>query len=426
MKKILASALIAVMSLSMLAGCGGSDDANANAGNTEVAGTEAAGNVEVTDVALKVWCPQNQIDTGLIAEQQAAFAALHPEWNITWTTEAVGEDNAKTEILKDVDMAADVFFYANDQVVELVNAGAIARLGGAVESMVNETIAASVVDTVKVDGALYGIPFTHNTFFMYYDKTIFTEEEIKSLDTMVAKETGDGVYNFNFDSAGGWKSGAWYYGAGCHVFGADGSDLAAGCDWNSETGVAVTTYLINLLNNPKVGNGLTVEELAVDHKIGAWFDGSWNYDKYYEALGEDLGMATIPTYNLNGTDVQLKGFYGSKAIGANAKSKNLAAAVAFAGFLGEEAQQIARFEKSAQIPTNINAGNIEAVQNDAMAAVIVAESNNCSVAQPTAAAFGSRYWNYADSITTAIKTGELTEANVQEFMDAFVTSMTAE
>jgi len=416
------------MSLSMIA-CGGSDNANANAGantNTEVAVNTEATAPEVTDVALKVWCPQNQIDTGLMAEQTATFAALHPEWNITWTIEAVGEDNAKTEILKDVEMAADVFFYANDQVVELVNAGAIARLGGAVESMVNETIAAAVVDTVKVDGALYGIPFTHNTFFMYYDKSLLTEEDIKSLDAIVAKETADGVYNFNFDSAGGWKSGAWWYGAGCQVFGADGSDLAAGCDWNQPTGIAVTNYLIDLINNEKVGMGLTVEELAAEHKIGAWFDGAWNYDKYFEALGEDLGMATIPTYNLEGTDVQLKGFYGSKAIGANAKSDNLPAAIAFAAFLGSEKAQVERFEKSAQIPTNINAGATEAVQSDVMASVIVAEANNCSVAQPTAAAFGSRYWNYTDAITTAIKTGELTHDNVQEYMDNYVTSMTAE
>lgn len=431
MKKILVSALIASMSLSLLAGCGGDKNANAN-GDAQSQSTEkstqsgSADQAGVTDVALKVWCPQNQIDTGLIKEQQEAFAAAHPEWNITWTTEAVGEDNAKTEVLKDVEMAADIFFFANDQIVELVNAGAIARLGGDTETMVNETIASNVVDTVKVDGALYGIPFTHNTFFMYYDKTLLTEDDIKSLDTIVAKDTEEGVYNFNFDSAGGWKLGAWYYGAGLSVFGADGSDLSAGCDWNSETGVAVTNYLIDLLNNPKVGNGLTVEELAVDHKIGAWFDGSWNYEKYYEALGDDLGMATIPTYKLDGKDVQLKGFYGSKAIGVNAKSDALPAAVAFATYLGSEEAQVARFEKSAQIPTNINAGNTDAVQSDAMAAVIVAESNNCSVAQPTAAAFGSRYWNYADTISTDIKTGKLTKDNAQSFLDELVTSMTAE
>ena len=427
MKKILASALIAVMSLSMLAGCGGSgDDANANVPNTQVENDTQATTPEVTEVALKVWCPQNQIDTGLMAEQQAAFAALHPEWNIAWTTEAVGEDVAKDTILKDVEMAGDVFFYANDQVVSLVEAGAIARLGGDTEAMVNNTMAPSVVDTVKVDGALYGIPFTHNTFFMYYDKTLLTDEDIKSLDAIVAKDTAEGVYNFNFDSAGGWKLGAWYYGAGCQVFGADGSDLAAGCDWNQEQGIAVTNYLVDLLNNPKVGNGLVVEELAAEHQIGAWFDGSWNYEKYYEALGEDLGMATIPTYTLNGTEYQLKGFYGSKAIGVNAKSDNLPAAVAFAAYLGSEEAQVARFEKSAQIPTNINAAATDAVQSDAMAAVIVAESNNCSVAQPTASAFGSKYWNYADTIPTNIKTGDLTKDNVQTFMDELVTSMTAE
>ena len=421
-KKVLSLLLVAAMGMSMLVGCGGGKDTPAG-GDTQA----PAGDTQVaaTDITLTVWCPQNQIDTGLMDAQQKAFAEAHPEWNITWKTAPVGEDVAKDEILKDVEAAGDVFFFANDQVQELVKAGAIARLGGDTEAMVNETIAASVVNTVKVGDALYGIPFTHNTFFMYYDKSIMTEEDIKSLDTIVAKETAEGVYNFNFDSAGGWKLGAWYYGAGLTVFGDLGDDLSVGCDWNSEKGIAVTNYLINLLNNPKVGNGLVVEELAVDHKIGAWFDGAWNFDKYKEALGDDLGMATIPTYTLDGETYQLKGFYGSKAIGVNAKSANLQAAVAFAAFLGSEEQQIARFEKSAQIPTNINAGATEAVQNDALAAVIVAEANNCSVAQPSAAEFSSRYWSYADTIPTNIKTGELTSANVQEFMDNLVASMTA-
>ena len=420
MKKILASALIAAMSLSLLAGCGSSSDETST--NTGTVTTEG----EVTDVSLKVWCPQNQIEFGLMAEQQAAFAALHPEWNITWKTEAVGEDNAKTEIMKDVEMAADVFMYSNDQVVELVEAKAIARLGGETEKMVNETMKPDVVKTVTVNDALYGIPFTHNTFFMYYDKTLLTEEDIKSLDAIVAKDTAEGVYNFNFDSAGGWKSGAWYYGAGLSLFGANGDDLAAGCDWNSEKGIAVTNYLIDLLANKKVGNGLPVEELAREHKIGAWFDGAWNYDKYYEALGDDLGMASLPTYTLNGTEVQLRSFYGTKAIGVNAKSKNLAAAIAFANFLGTEEQQIARFKNSPQVPTNTNAAAIDEVQNHLMSKVILEQSENYSVMQPTARIFSSRYWNYADSITTNIKTGTTTKDNVQKAMDDFVTSITAQ
>lgn len=36
----------------------------------------------------------------------------------------------KTEVTKDVDAAADVYMYANDQLPVLVEAGAIAELGG--------------------------------------------------------------------------------------------------------------------------------------------------------------------------------------------------------------------------------------------------------------------------------------------------------
>lgn len=426
MKKVLACALVAAMSTTLLAGCG--NNGSTASSDSAAAGSSVAGSssTEVADVALKVWVPQNQIDSGIIEEQQKAFAEAHPEWNITWTTAAVGEDTAYTEVSKDVAEAADVFFYASDQVTNLVGIGALARLGGETETMVKEGTAEAVVNTVTVDGALYGIPFTHNTFFMYYDKTLLTEEDVKNLDTIVAKDTADGVYNFNFDSAGGWKLGSWYYGAGLTVFGTEGSDLATGCDWNSERGIAVTNYLIDLLGNPKVGNGLVVEELAADHKIGAWFGGSWEYDKYYEALGDDLAMSTIPTYNLDGEEVQLKGFYGSKAIGVNAQSDNLPAAIAFAAYLGSEEQQIARYEKSSQIPANIAASEIEAVQNDVMAAVIVDEANNCSVAQPSASLFSDRYWNYSDTIPTSIKTGDLTKDNVQQFMDELVKSMTAE
>ena len=422
-KKVLSLLLVAAMGISMLVGCGGGGTNSGSENNNSQSGP--------TKVALKVWCPQNQIDSGLMKAQQEAFAKAHPEYEITWTTDPVGEDVCKTEVLKDVEAAADVFFYPNDQVMDFIKAGAIARIGGDAEKMVKETMAESVVNTVTVknedgENCLYGIPFTHNTFFMYYDKTLLTEEDVKSLDKIVAKETADNVYNFLFDSAGGWKLGSFYYGAGLTVFGDLGDDLSKGCDWNTDKGIAVTKYLIKLITNPKVANDQAAEELAKEHRLGAWFDGSWNYEKYYEALGDDLGMATIPTYNLDGTEYQLKGFYGSKAIGVNAKSKNIKAAVEFAAFLGSEEQQIARFEKSAQVPTNINAGKIEAVQNDPMSAVIVAESNNCSVAQPVALEFSSRYWNYADTIPTNIKTGKLTDANVKEFLDDLVKSMTAE
>lgn len=406
MKKVLACALIAAMSATLFAGCG----------------------KKAESINLKVWCPQNQVETGIMEQQQKAFAAAHPEWNITWTTEIVGEDKAKENILRDVAAAGDVYFFASDQIVELVDAGAIARLGGETEKMVNETIAESVVATAKVGEGLYGIPFTHNTFYMYYDKTLLDENDVKTIEGIMAKETADNVYNFYFESGGGWKLGSWYYGAGLNVFGPQGDDLAAGVDWNNETGIAVTNYLIDLINNKKCAydGEITVTDLIPDHRLGAWFDGSWNDQVYKDILGENLGRAVIPAYNLNGVDVQLKGFYGSKCIGVNSHSKNMEAAVAFAAFLGNEENQILRYEKSGQIPANINAGNSEAVLADPLATVIVNEANTASVAQPASSVFGTRYWTYANTIPTEIRSGELNKDNVQKKMDTFVSQMTAE
>ncbi len=383
---------------------------------------------EAEPVTLKIWAPENQIQTGTLDSMTKSFQALHPEWNITFNVETQGEDTLKDEILKDVSAAGDVFFFASDQLNELINAGAIARLGGSTEEMVKSTMGESVVKTVTKDDAIYGIPFTHNTFIMYYDKSLLSAKDVKSVEGIMAKDTGDKVYNFCFDPAGGWKLGAWYYGAGLTIYGESQTDFAAGANWNNSTGVAVTNYLIDLINNPKTAfaDDVSLSELTADHRIGAWFDGSWNYNLYKDALGDDLGLAVIPTFNPDGKDYQLKGFYGSKAIGVNSQSQNPAVAVAFAAYLGSEEMQLERFEKNGQVPTNLKAGESEELQADEMAKVMVDEVNTASVMQPTSVEFTSKYWSNAVGIATEIKTGELNKENVQKKLDTFVATLKVE
>ena len=382
---------------------------------------------EVKEVSLKVWTPENQRTNGTIESMADAFQAAHPELKINWTFEVVGEDKAKDEVMKDVDSAADVFFYANDQMVELCNAGALAKLGGSTLDMVKSTMSDAVVGTVTNpnDGGVYGIPFTHNTFFMYYDKSIMSDEDVKSIEAIMSKKTADDVTNYFFESAGGWKLGAWYYGAGNTIYGESQSDFAKGCDWNNETGVAVTKYLIDLKNNPKCAfdNGISVAELISNHKLGVWFDGAWNYNMYKESLGDDLGLGVLPTFKVNGKECQLKGFYGSKAIGVNSHSKALPEAIQFAAFIGNEENQVKRFTESNQIPTNLAAGKNAAVLADPVAAVTVKEAEIASVTQPLAAEFGSRYWSAAGSLTDEIKGGIITKENVQAKMDTFAAAL---
>lgn len=423
MKKKILAVVLAVTVLASLVGCGTKKETPDNTGNPATSTPEATKAPDkVEDVTLKVWAPENQIQGGHIDSVIEGFKAANPQWNIAVTVETQGEDKAKDEILKDVSAAGDVFFFASDQLAELISAGAIAKLGGNTEKMVLDTMDPLVVDTVRANDAIYAIPFTHNTFFMYYDKALLTEDDVKTIEGIVGKETADNVYNYRFNSAGGWMLGAWYYGAGLTIYGENHTDFAAGANWNNEKGVAVTNYLIDLINNKKVlfEEDQSITELAEDHRIGAWFDGSWNYGMYHDVLGDDLGVAVIPTFNPDGNDYQLKGFYGSKAIGVNAHAAYPAVAVAFAAYLGSEEIQLKRFEETKQVPTNLVVSSSDAVKADEVAAVLVKEAEIASVMQPTSGEFNSRYWANVAGFATEIRSGVFNKDNAKEKLDTFV------
>ena len=103
MKKILALLLAAIMVLS-LAACGPATPATTDpAGdNTDPAGD----NTEVTDVTLKVWGPSEDQanENSFLQTACKKFAALHPEWNITFKYGVCSEGDAgKNVTLKATD-----------------------------------------------------------------------------------------------------------------------------------------------------------------------------------------------------------------------------------------------------------------------------------------------------------------------------------
>ena len=435
-KKVLSLLLVAAMGISMLVGCGGGQTSGNNTENQNTQGSENKGPVDIT---LTVWAPSNQlcmdpnaetpVYDGVLIQQMAAFAEANKDkWNITWEYAAVGEDNLYTNISTDPKVGADVFFYAADQTAAMVEQGIIAQLGGTTKQMVEQNIDKYVYDTVSVDGKLYGIPFTHNTFIMYYDKTLLTADDVKTMEGIMAKDLGDGAFNFHFDAAGGWKGGAWYYGAGLQIYGASGVEYDKGCDWNNATGLAVTNYLIDLIGNAKkvaYGEEANVSEKFGEHKLGACFDGSWNYSSYEKELGENLGVAVLPTATIDGKEVQLRSFYGAKAIGVNAQSTtargNAAAAVAFAAYLGNTENQKLRYELSAQVPADKTAA--AQIEGTTLAVVYSEQVANNTVIQPSNSNFSDNYWTAAGGLFEGINNGEVTKANAQEKLNKFVEAM---
>ena len=204
-KKAVSLLMVAAMAAGMVAGCG-NNAANANSGNdaannaaadnaateeaatgTEAASGDAAAEEEAWSGTITVWSPQEDQDTGWLSQQCEAFAAEHPNWDITFEYGVCAEGDAKATVTTDVEGSADVYMLANDNIPDLVAANALAELGGSYLDYVTGTNSESIVASVTYNDAVVAFPFTSNTWFMYYDKSVFSEEDIQSFDTMLEK-----------------------------------------------------------------------------------------------------------------------------------------------------------------------------------------------------------------------------------------------
>ena len=73
------------------------------------------------------------------------------------------------------------------------------------------------MDSLTVNGELYGVPFTTNTWYMFYDKSVFSADDVKNLDHMLKKG------KVSFPLVNSWYLPAFYLVNGCTLFG-DGTD----------------------------------------------------------------------------------------------------------------------------------------------------------------------------------------------------------
>ena len=388
-----------------LAACGGGSSSDSG---------DAPATDENVDVTVTVWGPQedqSEDNGNWLQTQCEAFAAEHPDWTLTFKYGVCSEGDAKTNIGTDPSAGADVYLFANDQIPDLLKAGGIAELGGSTLDAVKANNSETTVNTVSYDGGVYGVPFTGNTWFMFYDKSVFSDDDIKSLDAMLEK----GKVAFPLDNS--WYIASFYVANGCTLFGADGSDAAAGFDFSGDKAVEVTNYLVDLVANPNFANG----DVGSHADAKAFFSGAWDYQKALDAYGDNLGIAAAPSITIGGELKQMKAFAGSKAVGVNPATalygSHPEVAVALAAYLGGTAAQQAHYELRNIIPTDVNI-----TVDDALAQAQMDAMSFASIVQPLQADMGN-YWTPAESMGKELVAGTVTHDNAAEKTEAMNTSM---
>lgn len=375
-------------------------------------GCGSSGNDGAEKVRLMVWSPsedQSKDSGEWLQTCCEAFADAHPEWDITFVYGVMDEASAGEQVAQDPDASADVFMYANNSLEPMRNADALVRFGGKYREQIEATNSQDVLDTLIMDDNLYGIPFTTNLWYMYYDKSVFSEEDIKNLDTMLEK----GVVSFPFVNS--WYLPAFYIGNGCTLFGEDGKDEAAGVDFGGENAVEVTNYLIDLAQNPNfkiddLGSGIAGLR---DGSINAIFSGSWDANAVKEALGDNMGVAALPTYTLNGEEKQMYAYAGTKAIGVNTHSDYMVQAIELAIWLGNAESQRLHYELRQVVPCNTELLQEEDIQKDELVMAQNTTFSDTSIIQPLVNQMNN-CWTPVENMGKGIRNGSVTHENAQE------------
>ena len=414
----------AAMASVLLAGCssGSSDEPAADSG-------------EKQNVSLTLWGAEE--DQALLQNLIDSFKEEYADVaNFDISLGVESESTAKDTVLTDAEAAADVYAFASDQLPDLVKAGALQSIDEMEEALtaytdktvddIKNANTESSVEAATYDDTLYAFPMTaDNGYFLFYDSTVVSEEDVATWDGLLAAAQASGK-RVAMTLASGWYNASFFYSAGFTTgLNEDGSTTM---DWNGEadyTGVEVTQAMLNIASNPAfmaVADGDISNQIA-SGQLCAAVSGTWDATAAQEAFGDGYAATKLPTFTIAGAQLQQASVAGYKLVGVNAHSENAGWAALLADWITNEAAQQQRFDEREIGPSNNTVLESDAVKENTALAALAAQ-NEFGVVQMA----GQNYWDPAATFGEMIAQGELNAddtAGIQSALDTLVEGVTA-
>lgn len=363
------------------------------------------------DGEIKIWVAEATVE--FTKAQVELFKAAHPEYaNMTVVVEPVGEGDAASNMLTDVEAGADIFGFAQDQLARLVAAGALEVVLDENAEIVKAENDGGSVSAVMLGDTMYAYPLTSdNGYFLYYDKSVVTDPT--SLEAILADCEAAGK-NFYMEINSGWYQTAFFFGAGCTLtYGVDDAGVinSMDCNYASENGVKALKSMIKVAQSPAFVNGSSASNAT---NLGAIVDGTWDASAVKAILGENYAATKLPTVD----GYQLGGFGGFKMLGVKPQTDEakLAACDALALYLSSGEVQQARYESVFWGPSNLTAQQSEAVKADEALSALAAQLNYC-IGQGQ---YPGEYWSLATALGDDIMADKLDNLTDEQLMETLV------
>lgn len=429
-KKSVAGILTVALAATVLSGCGTKEgttgESVSGAPGEAQSGTELADQTaEQADdgvITLTVWAEEANFEVlNQMIESFKAEYAGQAEFDIQLVENA--DADTKNNLLGDIHNGADVFPLPDDQLTSMVAAGALMPVPNADE--VREANLEEAVTAATVADVLYAYPMTaDNGYFLYYDKNYLTEEDVATMDGLLAVAAAADK-KVTMDWSSGWYLYAFFGNTGMD-FGVNEDGVTNYCNWNSTEGsikgVDVAEAMLAIANNP--GFMAATDDVFLsgveDGSVIAGVSGVWNAAEIKNAWGDDYGAVKLPTYTCAGQQIQMSSFTGYKMMGVNAYSEHPEWAAKLADWLTNEENQTLRLMVRNQGPSNKNAAASEAM-NDVPAIQAVIEQAQYGRLQRV----GNSYWTPTTDFGNTMAAGNPTGADLQELMDTLVSGITA-
>ena len=388
----------------------GSDAAESTAAESSAADA-AAEDVDYGSGNITIWVAEEV--TAFTQTQAEQFLQDNPAYSgYTVTVEAVGEGDAASNMITDVEGGADIYGFAQDQLARLVSAGAVMEVIGDYADFVSTSNDSGAVSAATMGDSIYAFPVTSdNGYFLYYDSSVVTDPT--SLEAIVAdcEEAGKGFY---MEINSGWYQTAFFFATGCELtYEADsaGNFTSSNVTYASEEGLTALKALINLASSSAFYNGSSVSNAT---NAAAIVDGTWDSGAAKELFGDNYACAKLPSFEVGGQEYQMSGFGGFKLLGVKPQTDTNKAIVCMelAKYLSSAEVQLARYQEVGWGPSNLEAQADEAVQADE-ALTALAEQLTYTIPQGQ---YPNEYWDLATSLGDDIIAGTYDNSSDEELM----------
>ena len=324
------------------------------------------------------------------------------------TVNPVSESQAGSTVIEDVEKAADIYCFAQDQLTRLVEASAISKLGNAAAEFVSTNNDAGSVSATKVGDAIYAYPLSSdNGYFMFYDKRFIDESHLDSVTDLLADCAKAGK-NFSFEAEkNAWYTAAYFFATGCVSEWStkeDGTFNSAHDTFNTAEGIVALKGLRELVVHPNYVNSAKNDFSADASATGASavvISGTWISASVQETLGDDMGVTDLPSFKVGDKEYHLGSFAGYKLMGVKPQSDATKQAELhkLAQYLSGEKAQSERFDKVQWGPSNKADQELDKVKQNAPLAALAKQS---AYAIPQGQ-YPKLWWDIAGSLGAAVK-----------------------